>query len=461
MTSDTGSGASQMSVVNKCFPGAKKLESQEKELMRRSGKSILMRLLRTGISFSFNVLLMRLLGAEGAGVYALAYTLTRISSIIGRMGLDQAVVRFTAAGTAQNNWKQVGGVYRHAVTISAVLSSLTALLLFIAAPLIADLFDEPTLVEPLRWMSLSIVPWSFLWLQSFFLQGIERIEDSIFVQTMGIPIVNIPILLLLTGAFGIIGAAMSYVIATMLIALLGYRLWRRYTPQLRDLPGVFDRDTLLRTSLPLFWMDLTMVVIGAGDNLLLGYFSGSEAVGIYDAAKRISVLTSAFMMATVYVVTPKFAAMHSSRQYDKLASLARNTAKITTLLSLPYLSIFLIAPGWVMGIYGEAFQQGGIVLFLLAIGQFINAATGATGYLLIMTGYEKVMRNITFAASALKIALFLLLIPPLGYVGAAVATMIADSARELLAIFYIYRCLSILTLPLPGFITRRLVPAAA
>jgi O-antigen/teichoic acid export membrane protein len=426
------------------------LDIHQKDVIRRTGQSIFMRLLRTGISFVFNVLLMRLLGAEGAGVYALAYTITRVASIVGRVGMDQAVVRFTAANAALNDWRRVRGVYQHALLLCLILSALAMTAVFASAPLIGRIFSDSTLVEPLRWMSLSIIPWSFLWLQSFFLQGIERIEDSIFVQSMGVPIVNIPILLLMTGAFGVVGAAMSYAVACALIALLGLRLWKRYTPQLREVEGAFERRELLQTSMPLFWMDLTMVLIGVSDTLLLGYFTTSQAVGVYDAAKRISVLTSAFLVAAAYVATPKFAALHAKGEFDKLASLARNTARLTTLMALPALVVFTLFPEAIMGIYGAEFREGGIILFILAIGQFINAATGATGYLLIMTGHEKTMRNITLGASAFKLALYFLLIPSMGYVGAALATMIGDSARELLAVYYIYRKLSMLTLPIPG-----------
>jgi O-antigen/teichoic acid export membrane protein len=94
------------------------------------------------------------------------------------------------------------------------------------------------------------------------------------------------------------------------------------------------------------------------------------------------------------------------------------------------------------------------------VGQFINAATGAVGYLLIMTGHEKIMRNITVATSVLKIALFILLIPVFGFVGAALAVAISDSARNLLAFFMVYRKLNIITIPIPDALARRLTRIA-
>ena len=44
--------------------------------------------------------------------------------------------------------------------------------------------------------------------------------------------------------------------------------------------------------------------------------------------------------------------------------------------------------------FGEGFVKGSLALIILAIGQFINAATGPVNSLLIMTGKQKLNRNI-------------------------------------------------------------------
>jgi O-antigen/teichoic acid export membrane protein len=442
------------------FPKLKTLDAANKDLVRRTFTSMFMRIFRTVISFIFNWLLARMLGAEGQGVYELALSITLIASIIGRFGMDQAVTRFVAANAAQKQWNAVAGVYRYAMLYATGLSAVAVVVVFFLAPLFSQIFQEPSLTEPMRWMAFAILPYSLLFIQSHMLQGLERIEDAIFVQTLGIPIVNIPFLILLGGVYGVTGAAISYIISSTIIALLGYRLWKRYTPELTGVKGEFSLTELLTTSRPMMWTDLTNTFIGRLDILLLGVFAPTSAVGIYGAAKRISTLASSFLSATNFVAAPKFAAMHAKGQHDKLGSLARNSARLTTLISLPYVVLFLLIPGWIMGIFGQEYVEGGVVLALLAISQFINAATGAVGYLLIMTGHEKTMRNITLSTSVLKIALFFLLIPPMGYTGAALATMIGDSARNLLAVVQVYNKLSIITIPIPDRLARRLTKPA-
>lgn len=450
--------------LTRFFPRLGKLDAQNKDMVRRTFNSMFMRVVRTGISFGFNVLLARILGADGAGVYALAYTITRISSIVGRIGMDQAVLRFTAANASQQKWSEVRGVYAHAMLITTVLSALMTTLVFLTAPLLAIVFQEESLTEPMRWMALTILPMSWTFMQGQLLQGIEKIEDSIFVQTMGVPIINIPFLILLGGSYGVNGAAMSLLLSTAIVAFLGLRLWKRYTPELTQYAANFDRQTLLQTSYPLFWTDITLVFIGLSDVLLLGVFKDSATVGVYDQAKRISVLVSAFLGATSYVAAPKFAAMYAKGEVDKLGRLARNAARLSIVVSLPYILLFLLIPGWIMGIYGEEFVQGAPVLMILAVGQFINSATGAVGYLLVMTGHEKIMRNITLSTNALKVLLFFVLIPPFGFIGAALATAIGDSARNLLAFLQVYDKLKIITIPVPDRVAKWLAarsPAAS
>ncbi len=83
------------------------------------------------------------------------------------------------------------------------------------------------------------------------------------------------------------------------------------------------------------------------------------------------------------------------------------------------------------------------MLVILALGHFIYVATGPVGYLLLMTGHEKVERNNVFLSAGISILLGLLLIPPYGIVGAAVATVIALVFKNLNSVRLVRKYLSI------------------
>lgn len=442
-------------------PFLARMDAPMKDLLRRTSTAMIMRVLRTLVSFVFNVILARSLGAEGLGVYVLAYTVTRIAHIVSKLGLHQAMLRFVASNAAQEDWAQVAGVYRMGVLICTAMGLVATGVVIALAPFFAQLFDSPTLALPLRIMALTIIPWSLIFVHSHVLQAMERIGDSVFVETIGPPLVNIPTVIILTGAFGVVGAAVSYVISNILVLLLGYLLWRKATPKMRGVKGTFNRKMLLDTSMPLFWVDFTVLVLGMTDTLFLGYITTEEQVAIYETAKRVSILASSMLSAISVVAAPKFASMYAKGELDKLGRLARQSAKFATLVSIPYLAVFILAPGFVLGIFGPEFKDGGVALMILSLGEFVNAVTGSVGYLLIMTGHEKLMRNNALAMGVVKIILQIALIPVFGFVGAALAAFIASSARNLISVALVYWKLSIITIPIPDRFARRMMKNAA
>jgi len=442
-------------------PALKSLDDTMKDVMRRTSTAMILRFSRTLISFVFNVILARMLGADGVGVYFLAYTVTRIASIIGRVGLDQAVLRYVAANTAQDDPAKVIGVYRYGILITAALSMLATVIVFLAAPLFSTLFDEPSLTEPLRIMALSITPWALVFIQARALQGIERIGDSSFVEMVGIPLTNVPMLIVLAGGWGVAGAAGSFALSTTFIMILGGLLWRKGTADLRGVAGEFDLRELMTTSTPLFWVDFTILVMGMTDTLLLGILATSTDVGIYDTAKRVSMLAASMLSAISMVVAPKFASMYANNEIAQLGRLARNSAKFVTVISLPYVLLFLIVPDWILGVFGSEFSEGAPALMVLALSGFVNAFTGSVGFILVMTGNEKLMRNNAIATSIFKIILQMSLIPFLGFLGAAIATAIADATRNLISVYLVYRQFGIITIPIPDRLAKRFSKAAS
>lgn len=427
------------------------MDRHVKDVVRGGSVAFVLRMLGVGLGYGFNVLLARLLGAEGAGVYYLALTVTTIATAFGRVGLDNALLRFTAANAARGDWNKVLGVYRRGIGLAALASTVVSVITFSGAPWIAQsVFSEPALVEPLRLMALGILPWSLLTLYGELLRGLEKIASASFVQGLSIPLINIPLLLLLGRPFGVVGAVTAYVVATSLVLLLSVGLWHRATRQMKGVPASFDARLLLTTSLPLFWVTLMNLTMSWTDTLMLGIWEDSASVGIYSVAMRTAKLTSFILVAVNSIAAPKFAALYGQGDYQSLGSLARSVARLMTLLAAPILLVFIIAPSWVLRLFGPGFASGAAVLMILSFGQFVNVATGSVTYLLIMCGYEKLTRNNVTLYAILNVVLNAVLIPKFGIMGAAVATATSLGLMNLTAVALVYWKLAILTLPIPS-----------
>ena len=140
-----------------------KLDPHMQEIVKGASLAFILKALGSGLAFGLNIAIARLLGAEGAGIYFLALSVTAIGSVIGRVGLDNALLRFVAIHSTHNEWNKLNGVYKLSMRIAIIASGLVTIVVFISSHWIAStLFDKPELSDPLRWMSLTILPFSCL-----------------------------------------------------------------------------------------------------------------------------------------------------------------------------------------------------------------------------------------------------------------------------------------------------------
>ena len=423
-----------------------------KEVARGTLLAFILKVAGSGLAFSFNVAVARLLGAEGAGLYFLALAVTTIGSVIGRVGLDNALLRFVATHATHGEWGQVKAVHalgmRLAIAVSATLSLIG---FFVANWMAAALFNKPELGEPLRWMSLSILPFAILNLQAESLKGLKRIRDAMLVQGMGVPLIALLLLYPLTQVAGATGVAWAYSIATMMTALLGAWAWRRVVSTHDVAEAVFPLKELWASCKPLLLVAvMNRAVMPWMPIFLLGIWVSIEDVGIFGAASRVVMLVS-FMLASVNtVLAPKFAELYAKGELKAMANTARRSALLITLAASPLFLVMIFGGEWVMHMFGPSFVEGAILLEILAIGQLLNSITGSVNHILIVTGNEGLVRNSMLFWAFVLLTICLALIPAWGVIGAAIAMAMVTAGTNLTAAYLVWKRLGLVTIPLLG-----------
>lgn len=420
-----------------------------REVARGTVLAFFLKVIGAGLAFAFNVAVARLLGAEGAGLYFLALSVTAIGSVIGRVGLDNALLRFIATHATQEEWGKVKGVYALGMRMTIAASGAVTLIVFMFAPWIAtELFNKSVLAEPMRWMSLSILPFALLNLQAESLKGLKRIRDAIIIQGVGLPLISLFLIFPLATYAGITGVVFAYSLGALIVAALGAWAWCSAISRHHDLTILFEFKELWRSCKPLFVVSLmNRAMMPWAPIMLLGIWASSEEVGVFGAAARIALLVS-FMLVTINnVVAPKFAELLAKQDNDALGTTARRSALLITVLASPLFFLLFFHGGWVMSLFGEEFVDGALVLSILAVGQFINVICGSVGYLLMMSGNERTYRNITIVSAIVQLLLVVVLSPIMGGVGAAIAASSALVFMNIAAAIAVYSKLGIITVP--------------
>ncbi len=415
-----------------------------REVLKGASSAFAIRVLGTLIGFIVSVVVARLLGAEGAGVYFLAISIASVAAMVGRIGFDNTVVRFVASLASARDWAGVRFVNGTASGVVAAASLLISVVFFVGAKWLAvDIFGKPIMETPFRIAALSVLPLSLAMIQAESLRGLKSIPASQWIKTVLISLGTLAFLYPLVRTRGANGAVAAYTIATAFTALIAWALWRRaFRHRCEPDSGVYEQRSvkrLFRSSWPLFGVALTGLVIQQAGTVFLGIWRTTDAVGVFNVASRIANLLLFPLIAMISIITPKFAEMHRQSDISGMQKLAVSSSRILTLFALPVSIGFIVASDWILSLFGPSFAGGAIILQVLIVGVLVNAATGAVSEILMMTGHEDDCRNVNAAGAASLVILCVALIPVYGAVGAAIAVTIGVAIKNLLMVYMTHK----------------------
>ena len=409
-----------------------KAEYSSPKLLKGVLLAFTLRAMGAACAFALNVVIGRLLGAEGAGLYYLALSVSSIVAVIARLGMDHAALRLIAAEIAnEDNGERASSVLVQAIKVTGASALTMSLIILVTAhPISTHVLSEPSLVGPLSWISMSILTFSMMMLMAESLKGLSRVRDAMLVSGVIYPVVALIFIWPLTKLAGASGAALAYVLGTGVAATIGLVLWLRQ----RSLPWVnpdFELSALWISSGRLWVMSIiNSAVLPWTPLFLLGVWGSTEDAGIFGAATKLATLITFSLAAVNAVAAPRFSRLYAQGRIEELRSAACRSSLFVAVLASPVLVLMVFESDWLMGLFGEDFVRGGTLLTILALGQAVSALTGSVGYLLMMTGHEKDIRNSAILSALILGASSVVLIPPYGPLGAAISGAIAMSSSN-------------------------------
>lgn len=426
-----------------------RIGGHQREILLGAASTFLLRILGIAIEFALHVAIGRLLGAEGAGVFFLAITVVTISSVFGRLGLDNAVLRFVAARSEVNDWEAVRGVSAQGVGVAVgVTVAIAALLIASVTVWVPWLSEQGVAVRVVGLMLLAAPAMSAMFIYGEMLKGLRKVGWSQFVIAVVPFAVALALLPALEARYELVGVAIAYVAGIYCAVLVGVFAWRRSTPQLRGIGSNFSLRRLLETALPLLMVKSLRLAAGWLATIAIAGLMSDADVGVFNAAMRTSLLLGVFLIAVNSIAAPKFAALYERGDSASLAATARWSTLLLGSLTLPVFIVFLGFPAWVMSLFGPDFVDSGKgVLVVLTAGQIINVLTGPVNYLLMMTGHEKDVRNVTMVSFATCLVTIWPFISAWGLLGAAVSVAASVAIMNLLSAVYVRLRLGFFTLP--------------
>jgi O-antigen/teichoic acid export membrane protein len=391
----------------------------------------------TFLGFLFNLLLARLLGAAGSGLFFLALSFVLFCEALGRLGLEWSLVRYTASAVAQQNWGILKGIYLQSIKLCTLATVTLTLILLWSSDWIGRLFVKPEIVQPLLILSLAMMPIALARLMAASLRGLKLTFKSQMIES----ILPVGSALLLTYPLflwsGVIGVAIGYLAGWATALFVGWRLYQQATSGFASTQPDFPARTLLSSSVSLVWITISGLLMNQFAIFALGAIGVPADVGIFNVAMRTSLVLTFVLFAANNILLPKFSELISVGNQIDLEKMARNSVTIMSLMVIPIWFVIVLFSEQIMGWFGTDFRSGAMALEIMAHAQLVNVLSGPAGDLLIMGGHERLTRFITLLALLANMLLCIVLIPSFGLDGAAVAVASSSVFQSLACLFMV------------------------
>lgn len=395
-------------------------------LARTALGSVAVKVAATRLAFLASVVLARLLGSSGYGIYSYAFSVAMLLAVVAQLGLPELVLREIAALAAEKEWSVIRALLIRAE--QAVLTS-SLLIIIIAGVVILLLPGWPAAEQTstLLW-ALGLVPVLALSeIRSGSLKGLQRVVLGLLPKSVMRPTALILLLLLmslLTGAALKPSLAMALHAAAAAIGLVMGTWWL-----LQSLPAevrLKRSNTRIRkwsrATIPFLLLGIVHMVNGQVDILMLGTLRPAEELGAYRVAVALATLVPFFLSAANAVIQPEVSRLYSTGDRSTLQRLVTTEARWILLFTAPIVLVLLVFGRDILRImYGADFQAGYAPLAILAVGQLANVGMGPVILVLNMTGLQRESLNGVSLAAGFNVVANATLVPLLGPIGAALA----------------------------------------
>lgn len=382
-----------------------------------------------GVVFLAQAAIARFWGAEALGNFLLIVATANIVAVLMPLGFETTGTFFAAEYRAAGDGRHLRGFMKRAYGHVGIMS---ALLLIVGYPL-AGFLGAPGHVVQAHWGAVVLMTFAtaLVYCNSALLVGLKRPYAGFFADTVFRPMLMVLALTVATLAFGNAGRFDAFVwILAGGFAVIALSQLYYLSKAVREVPVSGD---IRPSEVKRWWrFALPWVIIAMAtdlffdiDLLLLSNLMDRETLAVFGVCTRVFSLVS-FGVAAVYsVVMPDMFDLAKDREglLRKIGEANLAAAGIAVVL----FAIVALGGPLALLLFGPDFGAGALPMAVLCVTLVVRAFFGPTSVVLSMNDRpQDVLPAIGIGMTVLVVA-NLLLVPPMGLLGAALAAVLAQT----------------------------------
>lgn len=378
-----------------------------------------------GLQYLTALVIARVLGPTLMGSFFLGFAILSLLSMFCQLGLGTGLLKFLSVRLMEEDYEYAKGVLLFSVKcVLGVSIGIAALTYLFGNTLSLHVFFDPDLKQVLFFIAVIIPLYSLFLFSVDVLKSFKKIGLIVVVQHLVFPTVQLLFLVFFFYmGLRLSSPLISLLSATLLSLVAFFIIFQKLLPQKGyNFKQTLNIRELFSVSVPIYLATVIFLLMSWTDTIMVGLFKTSQEVGFYTAAVKTASFVTFFLIAVNYILPPLAAQLYAKGKKQELESIARRTARWNLIFSITVTVAFVIFGKEILFLFGDTFAPAYIPLLFLSLGQVVNAGAGSVGYILAMTGFQKVLTIIAIFSTILNILLNAFLIPLLSIIGAALAT---------------------------------------
>jgi O-antigen/teichoic acid export membrane protein len=404
------------------------------------------------LTFAFFVILSRGLGRSGYGAFISAMGIFTVLSRTAELGADTGLTRMIARYRALGHVADVRRTIVVALVPVLVVSAAFGAAMWVWAPELARIFGEGKgsgrIDDYARVLALFLPASAAIMVVLSGTRGFGTMIPTNLVDKLARsalqPLLALVVLGLGMGTTGVALAFAGPIGLGFVASCLWLRSLLRKSERRAGAKAGTARPTgelanrFWRFTAPRGMAGIFQVVILWINTLLLGGLDSTDAAGVFNAATRY--ITAGLMagVALQQVMGPKISELLARRSNERAGAVYQTGTTWLVTLTWPLYFTFAIFSPTLLRVFGSGFEGGEAPLLVLSLTMLVATAVGTVDVVLLMGGRSSWNLIDTAVALVVGVVLNVLLIPPLGVTGAALAWAASILTRNLASLAQVW-----------------------
>jgi len=366
--------------------------------------------------------LARVIGVDGFGKIAFASAVVVWFQTVADWGFNYTATRDVAKN--REDKEKVSEIFSNVLWARCILMIASFLLLLLAI-FIVPIFRENYAVILVTFL---LVPGHIMFPDWFF-QAMERMKYITILNLLSKLLFTIAVFVFIKNKGDYIlqplFTTLGYIVSGIISMYFILHKWKIKIKR----PVFSSIISTIKGSTDVFINNIMPNLYNSFSIMLLGFFGGPVSNGLLDAGSKFVNISYQFLSVISRTFFPFL-----SRRIDKHSQFSKLTIYISVIISV---LLFIFAPLIIKLFFTDEFYNAIPVLRIMSVSIIFLSLSNVygTNYMIIQ-GYEKQLRNITFVSSLIGFAISFPLIYFFDYIGAALTIAIT---RGLLGILITYK----------------------